>query len=427
MAAASDLVVLSLYGTGIHNASALTVTIGAVPASVEWEGPHSVYPGLDQINVQVPRRLLGRGIVPVSLTADGWRSNTVLIELDQLAYLNLDVETVAGGQLWGWNPGDGGYAVEPDTDTFYSGAQSLRTRYVTSSTSAGGAFQFLPVGIARGKHVRFTAYTLAAGAGRPSVYMGVSGNGGEVFSYQEAKPSQESDGWARSVIDMDVSPNAAEIGFGVLDHGTGVSWFDNMSIDIDGVPYAGAPAPSVGEPTPSQLEWVRNTAMPFATPDAGHGFDDLEQIRDFIGDARIVGLGEATHGTSEFFRMKHRLLEFLATEMGFTVFAIRAILPGAYRINKYVLTGQGDPQSLLKGLGHWVWNTREVLSMIEWMRQFNLSGKGQIQFTGFDMSTPDAAMDEVRQFVTRADPAYLPTLDAAWALARNVAAALVRE
>ena len=46
-----------------------------------------------------------------------------------------------------------------------------------------------------------------------------------------------------------------------------------------------------------------------------------------IGDAHIVSLGEATHGTAEFFRMKHRLVEFLASEMGFTVFAIEANMP----------------------------------------------------------------------------------------------------
>ena len=55
--------------------------------------------------------------------------------------------------------------------------------------------------------------------------------------------------------------------------------------------------------------------------------------------------------------MKHRLTEFLATEMGFTLFAIEANMPEAYRINEYVLTGEGDPKELLRGLYFWMWDT----------------------------------------------------------------------
>jgi erythromycin esterase-like protein len=54
----------------------------------------------------------------------------------------------------------------------------------------------------------------------------------------------------------------------------------------------------------------------------------------------------------------------------------------------------------------WTWNTQEVLAMIEWMRQFNASGKGRIQFTGFDMQTPTVAMEIVRELLQKADPEY---------------------
>jgi erythromycin esterase len=85
-------------------------------------------------------------------------------------------------------------------------------------------------------------------------------------------------------------------------------------------------------------EWVRSTAIRLQTVEAGHGFADLQPLKRVVGNARIVSLGEATHGTREFFQLKHRLLEFLATEMGFTIFSIEANLPEAYRLNDYVLT-----------------------------------------------------------------------------------------
>ena len=125
-----------------------------------------------------------------------------------------------------------------------------------------------------------------------------------------------------------------------------------------------------------------------------------------IGNARIVSLGEDTHGTREFFQMKHRLTEFLASEMGFTLFAIEANMPEAYKMNDYVLTGKGDPRELLKGMYFWTWNTQEVLDMVEWMRAFNQSGRGRIQFPGFDMQEPKVAAGIVNAFVVKAEPDY---------------------
>ncbi|HEY6373721.1 MAG TPA: erythromycin esterase family protein [Candidatus Sulfotelmatobacter sp.] len=130
-----------------------------------------------------------------------------------------------------------------------------------------------------------------------------------------------------------------------------------------------------------------------------------------MGNARIVGLGEATHGTREFFQLKHRMIEFLANQEGFTKFSIEANLPEAYRLNDFVLHGRGDPKQLLRGMHFWTWDTEEVLDMILWMREFNRSGRGRIEFTGFDMQTPDVAMDIVRALVKEHDPSYLDTLN----------------
>lgn len=161
------------------------------------------------------------------------------------------------------------------------------------------------------------------------------------------------------------------------------------------------------------VAWLRAHAIPLATVEAKHGFDDLQPLKQLIGDARIVSLGEATHGSREIFQLKHRMVEFLASEMGFTIFAIEANMPEAYRVNDYVLNGTGDPAQLLRGLYFWTWDTEEVLAMITWMRDFNQSGKGRIEFTGFDMQTPTVAVDLVRRFVAENDAAYLATFNEA--------------
>ena len=169
-------------------------------------------------------------------------------------------------------------------------------------------------------------------------------------------------------------------------------------------------APASSQQSDATTDWVRANAVRLSTPVAGNGFADLQALKPLIGNARIVSLGEATHGTREFFQLKHRMLEFLATEMGFTIFSIEANMPEAYRLNDYVLNGTGDPAELLRGMYFWTWNTEEVLEMIRWMRAFNASGRGRVQFTGFDMQTHTVALDIAQRFVRRYDSAYVASL-----------------
>src|SRR5262245_6201026 len=157
--------------------------------------------------------------------------------------------------------------------------------------------------------------------------------------------------------------------------------------------------------------WMKRTANPFATCEPVEDQRDLAFLKKLVGDAHIVSLGEGTHGTREFFQMKHRITRYLASEMGFSVFAIEANMPEAYRLNDYVLTGRGDPKALLAGMYFWTWNTEEVLALIEWMRAFNASGKGRMQFTGFDMQTPDTAAAIARRALAKVDAEAVDSLD----------------
>ena len=147
---------------------------------------------------------------------------------------------------------------------------------------------------------------------------------------------------------------------------------------------------------------------------AGNGFDDLQPLKKVLDGVRLVGLGEATHGTREFFQFKHRLLEFLAKEMGFTVFAIEASYAACLKINEYVLYGQGDPAAALAGQGFWTWDTEEVAAMIEWMRQYNLgqSAERKLKFYGYDVQVVDLAIKLVREYMAKVAPERASSTDA---------------
>ncbi len=156
------------------------------------------------------------------------------------------------------------------------------------------------------------------------------------------------------------------------------------------------------------VSWLQRHAIPLTGVGAGRGFADLQSLKTVIGSARIVALGEATHGTREFFQLKHRLLEFLVVEMGFTTFAIEANWPESLAVNDYVLYGRGDPAKVLAGLHFWTWNTEEVLDLIHWMRQYNAhcTHKTKVIFAGFDAQFTALAATTIRGYLTRVDPAF---------------------
>ncbi|HLX08860.1 MAG TPA: erythromycin esterase family protein [Thermoanaerobaculia bacterium] len=162
-------------------------------------------------------------------------------------------------------------------------------------------------------------------------------------------------------------------------------------------------------PAPEEVvSWLRGHVVPLRGTTAGQGFDDLRPLASMVGRARIVALGEATHGTREFFQLKHRLLEYLVSELGFTVFAIEANWPESLAVDDFVQHGTGDPAKALAGLYFWTWNTEEVLDMIRWMRAYDADPAHlrKVRFLGFDMQTAKVAAAVVAAYLEKVDPAY---------------------
>jgi erythromycin esterase-like protein len=144
---------------------------------------------------------------------------------------------------------------------------------------------------------------------------------------------------------------------------------------------------------------------------AGAAEDDA--LLDAIGDARVVLIGEASHGTHEFYRERARLTQRLIEERGFTAVAAEADWPDAYRINRFV-RGQGPDVNALESLSGfarfpaWMWRNADVLDFVGWLREHNdgLPGDGvRAGFFGLDLYSLYASMDAVITYLDRTDPA----------------------
>ena len=152
--------------------------------------------------------------------------------------------------------------------------------------------------------------------------------------------------------------------------------------------------------------WLTKNAIPLKSVEPGQGFQDLKAVKRILRNVRVVGLGEATHGSHEFFQFKHCMTEFLVREMGFTLFAIEASYPASLAINDYVLYGKGDRDKAITNQGLWAWDTAEMTDLVEWMRKYNQTAPvgRRVKFVGFDMHNSEQAMDAIIPFLKKVAP-----------------------
>jgi erythromycin esterase len=154
-------------------------------------------------------------------------------------------------------------------------------------------------------------------------------------------------------------------------------------------------------------QWIAENATPIESVEAGSGFEDLKSIGDMVQDARIVSLGEPTHGNREVFQLKHRLIEYLVTEKGYNLFALECPFGEAFDVNQYLLEGIGTPEEALAGIYFWTWDTKEVVELLKWMRNYNAdsSNKKKIKFYGFDIQDPERGARVMLEYLAKVNPA----------------------
>lgn len=139
---------------------------------------------------------------------------------------------------------------------------------------------------------------------------------------------------------------------------------------------------------------------------------DYDNLMDLIGDARIVLIGEASHGTHEFYRERSRITKQLIEQKGFNAVAVEADWPDAYRVNRYVhgLGSDKDAQESLcdfKRFPAWMWRNTDVLAFIEWLHGHNLSKRTEqsmVGFYGLDLYSLRASMEAVVAYLESVDP-----------------------
>ena len=156
-----------------------------------------------------------------------------------------------------------------------------------------------------------------------------------------------------------------------------------------------------------ELNQLRQYAIPLKAGNANY-----EALMSSIGDCRFVLLGEATHGTADFYRERCQISRKLIEEKGFNAIVIEGDWPDSYRVNDYVKGQSSDPDTYgalegFKRFPTWMWRNIEVFEFINWLKIFNEKAddrSGMIGFYGMDLYSLFTSMDVVIGYLKKVDP-----------------------
>lgn len=214
--------------------------------------------------------------------------------------------------------------------------------------------------------------------------------------------------WSELSVKTTIPESTDRIDIKIYFKGNGEAWLDDFRLIVDGeIKNSISVAPDL---TQEQFNWIANNSVPLMQVDPSLTASQkpiktsaMQYFETIVAGARIIALGESTHGTSEFFRLKHRLLDYAVNEMNVRIFAMEGNMLTIKRINEYVQNGQGSAQNSMNGI-FMVWYNEEVLQMIEWVREYNsLNPNDPVQFVGYDIQEVIPPIDSLQSFLKKYD------------------------
>ena len=145
--------------------------------------------------------------------------------------------------------------------------------------------------------------------------------------------------------------------------------------------------------------------IPISTYDPEQPPKELHQLDKYFENVKLVGLGESTHGTSEFTLMRHRLFKFLVEEYGYNTLFLEEDYATCLRVDAYIKGANDDLLQVVKSFNQWPWMTKEMAELISWMREYNAKEENQqLSFVGIDLQYYKTTLDVIDSILISYSP-----------------------
>lgn len=163
---------------------------------------------------------------------------------------------------------------------------------------------------------------------------------------------------------------------------------------------------------------IKTDQIPLTSISPGTNDDDLKQLDIFFSNKQIIGIGESTHGTSEFTTMRHRLFKYLVEHHQFNTFFLEADYNACKRVNRYIHGADDNVDSALCNVLLWPWITKEMTLLVDWMREYNAVNNNKLSFIGCDMQLVEDDRSELELFFD-GNEEILSKIDSIFSILRN--------
>lgn len=332
-------------------------------------------------------------------------------------FLNLDFEkkSIEGiARPWGWSYNNStNSAIMLDSTIYHKGKYSLKVVGGTNTEAlkSSSEIEFSIEGYELAGHfVTFEGWI------KTNSIEGTAGFTTHCFFYQDepiqppsvykSKEITGTNDWQLVSVTVQIPDSTRTIHLRLHMVNTGTAWFDDFSLIVN---KSRKEQVEIDRRfTSPELRWLNKNSYKIkkidaSIPGAASELEDLAFLKNLIGNARVIAIGESTHGTSEFFRLKHRVLEYAIKELGVRIFAMEDHQLVMDRVNKYVLGGPGTSRQCMYGMFS-VWQNEEVHNMIKWIRAYNDEHPGdKVEIAGFDIQNIRLPLDSLFAFIkTRA-------------------------
>lgn len=326
--------------------------------------------------------------------------------------LNLSFETPAVESVeraWGWEPVQwNDVRITRDSSVAVAGYFSLKMQSGTGTKTEQFVRYNLEAFELRGKTVTFSG-KLKRHVPSDDAYLGIGytllNDDGSYQDFVVHSVTAQGTDWSDQSLELSIPENTQGVFLMLNYNGTAEAWFDDFHLMIGRKEVISLKA---AKPfSRKELKWQFKNAEVVHTTEfritdvEGEANDLLFQCE--VGTSSIVALGEATHGTAEFFTLKAQLLQSAVCEMGFRVFALEDNQLAVEEINNFVLTGDGNAVESMAGLFD-VWYRTEMLDLVNWVRNYNEQHPADpVYFVGFDMQEVNRPVDKLTEWLQKND------------------------